>query len=82
MPRFQIIIRTVMTRECSKVLFQDTQSVAVDAGSGVVNRKAAWVCPRSATERSAIIINRFFDCEIASAPLDTPHHGQPSTAYC
>jgi hypothetical protein len=35
--------------------------VAVDTGPDVVNRKAARSCGRTAAERSAIVIDRFFD---------------------
>jgi hypothetical protein len=35
--------------------------VAVDTGSAVVNRKAARLSGRHATERNAIVIDRFFD---------------------
>jgi hypothetical protein len=35
--------------------------VAVDSGPGVVNRKAARLCGRTAAERNAIVIDRFFD---------------------
>jgi hypothetical protein len=33
----------------------------VDSGPGVVNRKAARLCGRTAAERNAIVIDRFFD---------------------
>jgi 3D (Asp-Asp-Asp) domain-containing protein len=45
----------------SDVVFPDATCVAVDSGPGVVNRKAARVCGRSAAERNAIVIDRFFD---------------------
>ena len=45
----------------SKVVFHDAECVAVDTGPDVVNRKAARLCGRSATERNAIVIDRFFD---------------------
>ena len=44
----------------SKVIFGDSDCMAVDTGSDVVNRKAARVCGRSAPERDAIVIDRFF----------------------
>jgi hypothetical protein len=47
----------------SKVFFHDTECVAVDTGPDVVNRKAARVCGRSAAERNAIVIDRFFDAK-------------------
>jgi 3D (Asp-Asp-Asp) domain-containing protein len=45
----------------SKVVFHDAECVAVDSGPDVVNRKAARSCGRSAAERNAIVIDRFFD---------------------
>jgi hypothetical protein len=44
----------------SKVVFYDAECVAVDTGPDVVNRKAARICARSAAERNAIVIDRFF----------------------
>ena len=45
----------------SKVVFYDAECVAVDSGPDVVNRKAARACGRTAAERNAIVIDRFFD---------------------
>jgi 3D (Asp-Asp-Asp) domain-containing protein len=45
----------------SKVVFPDAVCVAVDSGPGVVNRRAARSCGRTAAERGAIVIDRFFD---------------------
>ncbi len=45
----------------SKVVFPDAACVAVDSGPAVVNRKAARSCGRTAAERNAIVIDRFFD---------------------
>jgi 3D (Asp-Asp-Asp) domain-containing protein len=45
----------------SEVVFPDATCVAVDSGPGVVNRKAARSCGRTAAERNAIVIDRFFD---------------------
>ncbi len=47
----------------SKVVFHDADCVAIDTGPDVVNRKAARSCGRSATERNAIVIDRFFDAK-------------------
>src|SRR4030095_3179370 len=52
----------------SKVVFPDATCVAVDTGSAVVNRKAARVSGRNATERSAIVIDRFFDTKKRRLP--------------
>jgi 3D (Asp-Asp-Asp) domain-containing protein len=45
----------------SKVVFPDATLMAVDSGPGVVNRKAARSGGRTAAERNAIVIDRFFD---------------------
>ncbi|PYK15886.1 MAG: hypothetical protein DME55_13065 [Verrucomicrobia bacterium] len=45
----------------SQVVFHDAACVAVDSGPDVVNRKAARSCGRSAAERNAVVIDRFFD---------------------
>jgi 3D (Asp-Asp-Asp) domain-containing protein len=45
----------------SKVVFHDAECVAVDTGPDVVNRRAARSCGRSAAERNAIVIDRYFD---------------------
>jgi hypothetical protein len=44
----------------SKVIFGDSECMAVDTGPDVVNRKAARVCGRTAPERDAVVIDRFF----------------------
>jgi 3D (Asp-Asp-Asp) domain-containing protein len=45
----------------SEVVFNDAECVAVDSGPDVVNRKAARLCGRTAAERNAIVIDRFFE---------------------
>ena len=45
----------------SKVVFPDATCAAVDSGPAVVNRKAARSRGRTAAERNAIVIDRFFD---------------------
>ena len=45
----------------SQVIFHDAACVAIDTGPDVVNRKAARLSGRSAAEREAIVIDRFFD---------------------
>ena len=45
----------------SKVTLPDGPLLAVDTGSAVVSRKAARRSGRSAVERSAIVIDRFFE---------------------
>src|SRR5436189_6442688 len=44
----------------SKVIFGDAECMAVDTGPDVVKRKAARACGRTAAERNAIVIDRFF----------------------
>ena len=44
----------------SRVVFRDAECVAVDSGPDVVNRKAARSCARTAAERNALVIDRFF----------------------
>jgi hypothetical protein len=43
----------------SKVVFHDAECLAVDSGPDVVNCKAARSCGRNATERNAMVIDRF-----------------------
>ena len=45
----------------SKVVFPDAVCTAVDTGTGVVSRKAARVCGRTASQVKAIVVDRFFD---------------------
>jgi hypothetical protein len=45
----------------SKVVFHDGECMAVDSGPAVVDRKAARLSGRTAAERNAIVIDRFFD---------------------
>ncbi len=45
----------------SRILFPDATCVAVDSGPDVVNRKAARLSGRTAAERNAIVIDRFFE---------------------
>jgi hypothetical protein len=45
----------------SKVIFPDATCVAVDTGRDVINRKAARRSGRTASERSAVVVDRFFE---------------------
>ena len=45
----------------SKVVFADGVCTAVDTGSAVVNRKAARLCGRTASQLKAIVVDRFFE---------------------
>lgn len=50
----------------SHVIFPDAECVAVDSGPGVVNRTAARACARTAAQRSALVIDRFFESKSAA----------------
>ena len=45
----------------SKVVFPDGACTAVDTGSAVVSRKAARACGRTASQRNAIVVDRYFE---------------------
>jgi 3D (Asp-Asp-Asp) domain-containing protein len=45
----------------SKVIFADVTCVAVDSGPDVTNRKAARSSGRTAAQRAALVIDRFFE---------------------
>jgi 3D (Asp-Asp-Asp) domain-containing protein len=45
----------------SKVLFSDGACTAVDTGPAVVSRKAARACAQTASQRNAIVVDRFFE---------------------
>ena len=45
----------------SKVVFPDRACAAVDTGPAVVSRKAARAFGRTASQRNAIVVDRFFE---------------------
>jgi 3D (Asp-Asp-Asp) domain-containing protein len=45
----------------SKVVFPDGPCTAVDTGPAVVTRKAARACGRTASQRNALVVDRFFE---------------------
>lgn len=45
----------------SKVVFPDTTCVAVDSGPAVVNRTAARLAGKTALQRAALVIDRYFE---------------------
>ena len=45
----------------SKVVFPDRACTAVDTGPAVVSRKAARACGQTASQRNAIVVDRFFE---------------------
>jgi 3D (Asp-Asp-Asp) domain-containing protein len=57
----------------SKVVFPDTACVAVDTGPAVVSRKAARLSGRTASERNAIVIDRFFESKQAALAWANSH---------
>jgi 3D (Asp-Asp-Asp) domain-containing protein len=57
----------------SKVVFPDATCLAVDSGPAVVSRKAARACARNASERSAIVVDRFFETKEAAMRWANAH---------
>src|ERR1700730_6301754 len=57
----------------SHVLFPDTACVAVDSGPDVVHRKSARVTGRTASQRNAIVIDRFFESKEAALAWERSH---------
>ena len=57
----------------SRVVFPDKECVAVDSGPGVVNRTAARACGRTAAQKSAIVIDRFFESKEAALSWSDAH---------
>lgn len=45
----------------SKVVFPDVVCTAVDTGPAVVSRKSSRACGRTAAQKNAIVIDRFFE---------------------
>jgi hypothetical protein len=57
----------------SSVLFPDATCIAVDSGPAVVNRSSARSCGRTATQRNAIVIDRFFETKEAALDWANAH---------
>ena len=57
----------------SRVVFPDTECLAVDSGPGVVSRTAARACGRTSAQRSAIVIDRFFGSKEAALSWERSH---------
>ena len=57
----------------SHVLFPDATCVAVDSGPAVVSRKAARVTGRTASQKNAIVIDRFFESKSAALGWERSH---------
>jgi 3D (Asp-Asp-Asp) domain-containing protein len=57
----------------SRVLFPDAACLAVDSGPAVVSRKAARAVGHTASQRSAIVIDRFFESKEAALSWERSH---------
>jgi 3D (Asp-Asp-Asp) domain-containing protein len=57
----------------SQVLFPDAACIAVDSGPAVVNRKAARATGRTASQRNAVVIDRFFESREAALAWESSH---------
>jgi hypothetical protein len=57
----------------SKVTFEDGECMAVDTGPDVVKRKAARSSARTAAERNAIVIDRFFHTKEKARAWESAH---------
>jgi 3D (Asp-Asp-Asp) domain-containing protein len=57
----------------SKVVFPDAECVAVDTGPAVVSRKSARYCGRTAAEKNAIVIDRFFETRQEAVSWSNAH---------
>jgi hypothetical protein len=57
----------------SRVLFSDAICTAIDSGPAVVSRKAARVTGRTASQRNALVIDRFFESREAALAWEGSH---------
>jgi 3D (Asp-Asp-Asp) domain-containing protein len=57
----------------SKIVFADGVCTAVDTGSAVVNRKAARLCGRTASQLKAIVVDRFFETKREAVAWTNAH---------
>ena len=57
----------------SHVLFPDATCVAVDSGPAVVSRAAARSCARTSPQRSADVIDRFFESKESALSWERSH---------
>jgi 3D (Asp-Asp-Asp) domain-containing protein len=76
----------------SKVIFPDGVFTAVDTGGAVINRKAARRAGRTAVERNALVVDRFFETkrqalvwanahpEFITVQIIPPNYYGPATA--
>jgi 3D (Asp-Asp-Asp) domain-containing protein len=57
----------------SRVLFPDAACLAVDSGPAVISRKAARLTGHTASQRNAIVIDRFFESKEAALSWERSH---------
>jgi 3D (Asp-Asp-Asp) domain-containing protein len=57
----------------SKVVFPDTTCVAVDSGPAVISRLAARKCGKTAEQREALVIDRYFETKKQAMAWVTEH---------
>ncbi len=57
----------------SHLIFPDAECVAVDSGPAVVARTAARACARTPAQRSALVIDRFFESKEAALSWSRAH---------
>src|ERR1044071_7926614 len=57
----------------SKISFGDTECMAIDTGPDVIEWKAARSLGRTAAERNAIVIDRFFDTRQKALAWENAH---------
>jgi len=57
----------------SKIVFPDGVCTAVDTGPAVVNRKAARLCGRTASQFKAIVVDRFFETKREAVAWTNAH---------
>jgi 3D (Asp-Asp-Asp) domain-containing protein len=57
----------------SKVVFPDVVCTAVDTGPAVVNRKSSRACGRTAAQKNALVIDRFFESKRDAVEWSNAH---------
>lgn len=57
----------------STVVFPDAECVAVDTGPAVVSRKSARYCGRTPAQKSALVVDRFFETKKEAVVWSNAH---------
>src|SRR5437667_3043438 len=57
----------------SRILLENEELIAVDTGSAVVSRKAARLSGRTAAERNAVVIDRYFETKAQALAWESSH---------